>query len=66
VRQLASQPPSLRSARRLPYDATLVRARVAAARLLHGRESERAAVLRSGLRPIARSVVRLARDARRG
>jgi Aldehyde dehydrogenase family len=66
VRQLASQPPSLRSARRLPYDATLVRARVATARLLHGRESERAAVLRTGLRPIARTVVRLARDARRG
>jgi acyl-CoA reductase-like NAD-dependent aldehyde dehydrogenase len=66
VRQLASQPPSLRSARWLPYDPTLVRARVAAARLLHGRESERAAVLRAGIRPIARSVVRLARDARRG
>ena len=66
VRQLASQPPSLRSARWLPYDPTLVRARVAAARLLHGRESERAAVLRTGIRPIARSVVRLARDARRG
>jgi hypothetical protein len=65
VRQLASQPPSLRSARWLPYDPTLVRARVAAARLMHGRESERAAVLRGGIRPIARSVVRLARDARR-
>jgi hypothetical protein len=33
---------------------------------MHGRESERAAVLRGGIRPIARSVVRLARDARRG
>jgi acyl-CoA reductase-like NAD-dependent aldehyde dehydrogenase len=66
VRQLASQPASLRGARRLPYDPTLVRARVAAARLLHGRESERAAVLRSGIRPIARTVVRLAREARRG
>jgi acyl-CoA reductase-like NAD-dependent aldehyde dehydrogenase len=66
VRQLASQPPSLRSARWLPYDPTLVRARVAAARLMHGRESERAAVLRTGIRPIARTVVRLARDARRG
>jgi RNA:NAD 2'-phosphotransferase (TPT1/KptA family) len=39
---------------------------VAAARLLHGRASERAAVLRAGIRPIARAVVRLARDARRG
>jgi acyl-CoA reductase-like NAD-dependent aldehyde dehydrogenase len=65
VRQLASQPPSLRSARWLPYDPTLVRARLAAARLLHGRESERLSVLRHGVRPIARSIARVARDARR-
>jgi acyl-CoA reductase-like NAD-dependent aldehyde dehydrogenase len=64
VRQLASQPPSLRSAGWLPYDPTLVRARLAAARLLYGRESERLAVLRSGARPIARSIVRLARSRR--
>jgi acyl-CoA reductase-like NAD-dependent aldehyde dehydrogenase len=65
VRQLASQPPGLRSARWLPYDPTLVRARVTAARLLHGRESERWATLRQGVAPLARTAVRLARDARR-
>jgi acyl-CoA reductase-like NAD-dependent aldehyde dehydrogenase len=65
VRQLASQPPGLRSARWLPYDPTLVRARLAAARLMHGRESERLTVLRHGVRPLARSIARVARDARR-
>lgn len=66
VRQLASQPPGLRSAHRLPYDPSLVRARVTAARVLHGRESERVAALRAGTVPIARSLLRAARDARRG
>jgi acyl-CoA reductase-like NAD-dependent aldehyde dehydrogenase len=65
VRQLASQPPGLRSARWLPYDPALVAARLAAARLMHGRESERLSALRQGARPIARTLVRVARDARR-
>jgi acyl-CoA reductase-like NAD-dependent aldehyde dehydrogenase len=64
VRQLASQPAGLRSARWLPYDPTLVRARVTAARVLHGRESERLTALRSGARPLARSLIRAARAAR--
>ena len=50
-RRLASQPPRVRSARWLPYDPALVRARTAAARLLHGRESERVAALREGALP---------------
>ena len=51
-RRLASQPPRVRSARWLPYDPALVRARTAAARLLHGRESERVAA--RGRVPLAR------------
>ena len=47
-------PPRVRSARWLPYDPALVRARTAAARLLHGRESERVAALREGALPVAR------------
>jgi acyl-CoA reductase-like NAD-dependent aldehyde dehydrogenase len=65
VRQLASQPSGLRSARWLPHDAALVSARVTAARVLHGRESERWQALRRGALPLARTVARLARDARR-
>ena len=65
VRQLASQPPGLRSARWLPYDPTLVRARVAAARMLHGRESERWTALRDGAVPVARTLLRVARATRR-
>jgi hypothetical protein len=57
-KRLASQPPRVRSARWLPYDAELVRARTAAARLLHGRESERVAALREGARPAARTAWR--------
>jgi acyl-CoA reductase-like NAD-dependent aldehyde dehydrogenase len=53
-KRLASQPPRVRSARWLPYDPALVRARTAAARLLHGRESERVAALREGALPVAR------------
>jgi acyl-CoA reductase-like NAD-dependent aldehyde dehydrogenase len=63
ARQLASQPASLRSARWLPHDPVLVRASTATARLLHGRESERLATLRSGAVPLARMAVRLAREA---
>jgi hypothetical protein len=68
VRQLASQPPGLRSARWLPYDPSLVKARVAMARLAHGRESQRARALRQGALPLARILSRLGRDrlARRG
>jgi acyl-CoA reductase-like NAD-dependent aldehyde dehydrogenase len=65
VHQLASQPARLRGARRLPYDPELVVAATAAARLRHGRESERAATLRDGALPLARVTVRLAREALR-
>jgi acyl-CoA reductase-like NAD-dependent aldehyde dehydrogenase len=64
-RQLASQPVRLRSARWLPYDPALVRASTAAARLMHGRESERGSALRDGALPLARTAVRLAREALR-
>jgi acyl-CoA reductase-like NAD-dependent aldehyde dehydrogenase len=64
-RTLASQPLQLRSARWLPYDPGLVRASETAARLLHGRESERFAALRSGGPALARVAVRLAREALR-
>jgi acyl-CoA reductase-like NAD-dependent aldehyde dehydrogenase len=59
--RLASQPPRVRSARWLPYDPALVSARTAAARLLHGRESERVAALREGALPVARIALRAAR-----
>ncbi len=62
-RRLASQPPRVRSARWLPYDPALVRARTAAARLLHGRESERVAALRDGALPLARVAMNAARAA---
>jgi acyl-CoA reductase-like NAD-dependent aldehyde dehydrogenase len=62
-RQLASQPTRLRSARWLPYDPALLRAATASARLLHGRESERWATLRGGALPLARTAVRLGREA---
>ena len=66
VRRLASQPNRLRSARWLPYDPALVDASTAATRLLHGRERERARVLRGAAKPLARTAVRLARELRRG
>src|SRR5215218_5634115 len=62
-RQLASQPTRLRSARWLPYDPALLRAATATARLVHGRESERWATLRAGALPLARTAVRLGREA---
>jgi len=62
-RQLASQPTRLRSARWLPYDPALLRAATATARLVHGRESERWAALRDGALPLARTAVRLGREA---
>jgi acyl-CoA reductase-like NAD-dependent aldehyde dehydrogenase len=62
-RRLASQPTRLRSARWLPYDPQLVRAATASARLMHGRETERLSVLRTGAVPLARTAVRLAREA---
>jgi acyl-CoA reductase-like NAD-dependent aldehyde dehydrogenase len=62
-RRLASQPTRLRSARWLPYDPALVRASTTTARLWHGRENERLSVLRSGAVPLARTAVRLAREA---
>jgi acyl-CoA reductase-like NAD-dependent aldehyde dehydrogenase len=64
-RQIASQPTRLRSARWLPYDEKLVQASTSAARLMHGRESERGAALRAGAVPLARVAVRLAREALR-
>jgi hypothetical protein len=63
ARQLASQPTRLRSARWLPYDPALLRAAITTARLVHGRESERWATLRAGARPLARTAVRLGREA---
>ena len=57
-KRLASQPPRVRSARWLPYDPALVAARTAAARLLHGRESERVAALRAGALPVAKTALR--------
>jgi acyl-CoA reductase-like NAD-dependent aldehyde dehydrogenase len=62
-RRIASQPTRLRSARWLPYDPQLVRAATASARLMHGRETERLRVLRHGALPLARTAVRLAREA---
>jgi acyl-CoA reductase-like NAD-dependent aldehyde dehydrogenase len=62
-RQIASQPTRLRSARWLPYDPALLRAATASARLLHGRESERWVALRGGALPLARTAVRLGREA---
>jgi acyl-CoA reductase-like NAD-dependent aldehyde dehydrogenase len=62
-RQLRSQPAGLRSARWLPHDPVLVKASTATARLLHGRESERMASLRSGAVPLVQMAARLARDA---
>jgi acyl-CoA reductase-like NAD-dependent aldehyde dehydrogenase len=63
ARQLASQPTRLRSARWLPYDPALLRAAIATARLVHGRESERWATLRGGALPLARTALRLGREA---
>ena len=60
-RQVASRPAGLGDARRLPYDQALVRARTAAARLAHGREADRLAVLRRDAWPLARAAVRMAR-----
>jgi acyl-CoA reductase-like NAD-dependent aldehyde dehydrogenase len=57
-RRLASQPARVRSARWLPYDPALVAARTAAARLLHGRESERVAALRAGALPAMKTAWR--------
>lgn len=63
ARQLASQPSTLRSGRWLPHDPVLVSASTVTARVLHGRQSERIASLRSGAVPLARMAVRLAREA---
>jgi acyl-CoA reductase-like NAD-dependent aldehyde dehydrogenase len=63
--RLASQPARLRSARWLPYDPALVDARTAAARFLHGRESERLAALRGGALPLARVALRAAGQLKR-
>jgi hypothetical protein len=66
-RQLASRSIRLRSARWLPYDATLVRASETAARIMYGRESERWDVVRRGGPAFARVAVRMARETlRRG
>ena len=61
--QIVSQPIRLRSARWLPYDPALLRAATASARLVHGRESERWATLRDGALPLARTALRLGREA---
>jgi acyl-CoA reductase-like NAD-dependent aldehyde dehydrogenase len=62
ARQLASQPTRLRSAHWLPYDPGLVRASEAAARLVHGRQSERLSSLRRGGPALARVAVQLVRE----
>jgi acyl-CoA reductase-like NAD-dependent aldehyde dehydrogenase len=62
-RQIASQPTRLRSARWLPYDPALVRAATATAQLVHGREADRWPALRADARPLARTAIRLAREA---
>ena len=54
VRQIASRPAELRSARRLPVDPDFARASIARSRLLHGREADRAAALGAGALPVAR------------
>jgi hypothetical protein len=64
-RRLASQPAHLRSARWLPYDPALVRARTAAARWVHGRESQRWAAVREGALPATRITLRSLRRHRR-
>jgi len=63
TRLLASQPTRLRSARWLPYDPALLDAATATARLVHGRESQRWQTLRAGALPLARTAVRLGREA---
>jgi hypothetical protein len=63
ARQLAYQPTRLRSARWLPYDPALLRAATATAHLVHGRESERWATLRAGAPALARTALRLGREA---
>jgi acyl-CoA reductase-like NAD-dependent aldehyde dehydrogenase len=63
TRQLASRPVRLRSARWLPYDPSLVHASETAARLMYGRESERAAYARSGGPALVRVGARLVRQA---
>jgi acyl-CoA reductase-like NAD-dependent aldehyde dehydrogenase len=65
AQRLASQPAHLRSARWLPYDPALVRARTAAARWLHGRESQRWAAVREGALPATRITLRSLRRHRR-
>jgi acyl-CoA reductase-like NAD-dependent aldehyde dehydrogenase len=61
VRRVASGPRGLDRVRWLPHDPALVGARVAVARLAHGRESERLDALRAGAIPLARTLARLAR-----
>jgi acyl-CoA reductase-like NAD-dependent aldehyde dehydrogenase len=58
-RQVASRPALIGGARRLPYDPGLVRARTAATRLVHGRESDRLTVLRRDAGPLARAALRV-------
>lgn len=65
ARQVSSRPALLSGARRLPYDPELVRARTAAARFAHGRESDRAAVLRRDAWPLFSAAWRVARGALR-
>ena len=57
-RQVASRPALIGGARRLPYDPALVRARTAATRLAHGRESDRLRVLRRDAGPLVRAALR--------
>jgi acyl-CoA reductase-like NAD-dependent aldehyde dehydrogenase len=58
-RQVASRTAQIGGARRLPYDPGLVRARTAAARLVHGREADRLRVLRRDAGPLARAALRV-------
>ena len=59
ARQVASRPALVGGARRLPYDPALVRARTAATRLVHGRESDRLRVLQRDAGPLFRAALRM-------
>ena len=60
ARQVASRTAVIGGgARRLPYDPGLVRARTAVTRLVHGRESDRLAVIRRDAGPLARAALRV-------
>lgn len=54
ARQLSSRPAALPAVRRYPADLTTLQAATSLARVLHGREADRAAAVRAGARPLTR------------